>query len=130
MDAQTEYYIRKYNNLIEQIKKLEYENKLLEDLTAGGVVSGPGSSSGSGSSLDDDDFSTTTGPGSGSGTGSGSGSGTGSGTGSGSGSGTNPDIGGPDIGRPDIPPISYRLRGTRLVDAGLDSRRQIFEIYK
>ena len=32
MDAQTEYYVRKYNNLLEQIKKLEHENKLLEDL--------------------------------------------------------------------------------------------------
>jgi len=35
MDAYSEYYIRKYNHLQEQIKRLKHENSLLEELTSG-----------------------------------------------------------------------------------------------
>lgn len=35
MDTQSLYYIKKYNNLIEQINRLKHENNLLEELASG-----------------------------------------------------------------------------------------------
>lgn len=56
MDIQSLYYIKKYNDLIEQINRLKYENSLLEDLTSGAISSsqretttGPSSTSTTGS---------------------------------------------------------------------------------
>ncbi len=40
MDTQSLYYIKKYNNLIEQINRLKHENNLLEGL-ASGTLSDP-----------------------------------------------------------------------------------------
>jgi len=98
MDVFTEYYIRKYNALLEQIKKYQNENRLLEDLTSGGIDSTLGSR------LDDDDISTTN---------------PGSGSGSGSGSGTNP---------PPTPTYYddsiLNLRGTSIKDIATLSRRR------
>ncbi len=123
MNAQTEYYVRKYNNLLEQIKKLKHENKLLEDLTSGGF--------GDGGVGDDDDLSPTnpgsgsgSGPGSGSGSGPGSGSGSGPGSGSGSGPGSGSGSGpGSGSGRPIRPNYFYTKSGTFLKDVGLDNRK-------
>jgi hypothetical protein len=38
MDTQSLYYIKKYNNLIEQINRLKHENNLLEGLASGSMT--------------------------------------------------------------------------------------------
>jgi hypothetical protein len=47
MDAFSSYYIRKYKALEEQIKRLQAENKLLEELSAGTMSDRPEQTSGS-----------------------------------------------------------------------------------
>lgn len=47
MDTFSTYYIKKYNTLAEEIKRLQYENKLLEDISAGTMVGRPDQTSGS-----------------------------------------------------------------------------------
>jgi len=47
MDTFSSYYIRKYKALEEQIKRLQVENKLLEELSAGTMSDRPEQTSGS-----------------------------------------------------------------------------------
>jgi len=47
MDTFSSYYIRKYKALEEQIKRLQFENKLLEELSAGTMSGRPEQTSGS-----------------------------------------------------------------------------------
>jgi hypothetical protein len=41
MDTFSTYYIKKYNTLAEELKRLQYENKLLEDITSSMIPSRP-----------------------------------------------------------------------------------------
>lgn len=47
MDTFSSYYIKKYNKLSEEIKRLRHENKLLEDISASTMTGRPDQTSGS-----------------------------------------------------------------------------------